>query len=308
MIQELIDNGKFEEVLSKLVVAKNEEEVYQKMQCLVALSRNEEAITLAEKTLDTFEKFYYDIFALYITALIAKGDEDTAIDELKEELSMPWVPSKYEKMFNETYDSLLKKRAQSGKLINQFDLYSDEELAAIINEQTSRNLVILALDQLQKRNIRLFLPLLKRYLADANRPNDIKTMIIELLSNQGIDEDVKIVSKNNVIEVNPSKTKSLMDYPSIKIILEIIEKKNVDKNTTINEISEELLISYLASIYPIDITEDEYNLVAAAIFYAALTNCCIDMEVSDICSLFEVKEAFLLAYYDTICSLSVVES
>ena len=308
MIQELIDDGKFEEALLKIDVARNEEEVYQKMQCLVALSRNDQAIILAEKILDTCEKYYYDIFALYITALIASGDEDKVIEELKEELSMPWIPSKYEKIFNETYDSLLKKRAQSGKLLNQFDVYSDEEIAGIINEQPSRNLVLMALDQLQKRNIRYFLPLLKRYLADVSRPNDIKTMVIELLSNQGINETVQIVNKDQTIEVNPSKTKSLMDYPSICAILSLIEKKNTDKNTTVNEISEELLISYLATIYPIDIDEDEYSLVAAAIYYATLTNCCIDMEVSQICALFEVKEQFLIAYYDIICGLNVVNN
>ena len=67
---------------------------------------------------------------------------------------------------------------------------------------------------------------------------------------------------------------------------------------------QDLLIAYHASIYPESVEEDEYVLIAAGIYYAALTNYGIDKDIEEICALFGVKSKFIEAYYENICKLS----
>ena len=87
-------------------------------------------------------------------------------------------------------------------------------------------------------------------------------------------------------------------------ILKIIEEKVENKDVSIFNACQDLLIAYHASIYPLPIEEDEYDLVAAATYYAALTNYGIDEDIEQVASLFGVKSKFIEIYYENICKLS----
>ena len=304
MIEKLIENEQFEEALSKLEGKFDDISLYHKLVCLFGLKRYDEAYHLSKDSLTSVEKNYYDILSLHIAILLELEKDDEAYDLLEEELEMPYIPSQYENYLNETYEMLYRKRLQNQKSYNVFDTYSDQEIKDILIQERDKNLILIILDQLQKRNIRLYLKELKYLLTLKNYSNDLKAIILELLVEQGIMEEVKLVSNDREFDVDLTTLTPLMEQVSIEDILKIIEEKIDEKDVSIFNACQDLLIAYHASIYPMSIEEDEYLLVAAGIYYAALTNFGIDKEIDEICELFGVKAKFIEAYYENICKLS----
>ena len=304
MVDKLIENEKFEEALDKLQGKFDDVSTYQKLVCLFGLKRYEDAYGISKEALTSVEKNYYDILSLHIAILLELEKDDEAYDLLEEELEMPYIPSQYENYLNETYEMLYRKRLQNQKSYNVFDTYQDQEIKEILIQERDKNLILIILDQLQKRNIRMYLTELKYLLALKNYPNDLKAIILELLVEQGIMEEVKVVSNDNEFDVDLTTLTPLMEQVSIEEIINIIEDKIDEKDVSIFNACQDLLIAYHASIYPMTIEEDEYLLVAAGIYYAALTNFGIDKDIEEICELFGVKAKFIEAYYENICKLS----
>jgi len=151
----------------------------------------------------------------------------------------------------------------------------------------------------------LYLNELKHLLLLENYPNDLKAIILELLVEQGIMDEVKVSSNGKIFEVDLSTLTPLMEQISIEEILKLIEEKIDNKDITIFNACQDLLIAYHASIYPLAIEEDEYSLVAAGVYYAALTNYGIDEDIEKVAVLFGVKSKFIEIYYENICKLSI---
>lgn len=304
MIQKLIENELFDEALSKLEGKFDDTSIYQRIVCLYGLKRFDEAYSFSKSALSSVEKNYYDVLCLHIAILLELDKDEEAYDLLEEELEMPYIPAQYENYLNETYEMLYRKKIQNQKQYNIFDTYKDDEIKDILIQERDRNLVLLVLDQLQKRNIRMYLKELKYLLTIEDYPNDLKAIILELFVEQGICEEVKVVSNSNLYDVDLSTLTPLMEQISIEEILKIIEEKIDDKDITIFNACQDLLIAYHASIYPMGIEEDEYGVVAASIYYAALTNYGIDKDLEEICTLFDVKSQFVETYFENICKLS----
>lgn len=304
MIERLIELEKYEEALMKLESKFDDVSIYQKIVCLYGLGRYEEAYMVSKNALESVEKNYYDVLCMHIAILVALEKDEEAIELLEEELRMPYIPYQYENFLNTTYDTLYRKKLQNSKKYNVYDVCNDQELKDILIEQRDKNILLIVLDQLSKRNIRLYLNELKFILKAKDYPNEVKTVILELLSEQGVDEQVVVHNNGVDIEVDICSLTPLMEQLSITEIIGKIEECVDDKDISIYNACQDLLIAYLASVYPIEIEEDEYDVIAASIYYAAITNYNIDKTMDEICALFDVKADFVEPYYEKICKLS----
>jgi len=305
MINKLIEQESFNEALKLLDGKTDDTSTYQKIVCLYGLKRFDDAYYLSKHALESVESNYYDILCLHIAILLELEKDEEAYKILEEELQMPYIPSQYENYLNETYEMLYRKQMQGKKQYNVFDTYADHEIKDILVSERDKNLILIVLDQLSKRNIRLYLNELKHLLLLENYPNDLKAIILELLVEQGIMDEVKVSSNGKIFEVDLSTLTPLMEQISIEEILKLIEEKIDNKDITIFNACQDLLIAYHASIYPLAIEEDEYSLVAAGVYYAALTNYGIDEDIEKVAVLFGVKSKFIEIYYENICKLSI---
>ncbi len=265
MIDELIAAGKYEDALKLLSETHNENQAYQKIICLYSLKRYSEARIECEILKEYAEKNYYDVIAIYVSILLEMDSLEEAKHILEEELSMPYVPSKYEKIFNETYDELLKKGRENSKSINIFDTIDDEELANLLLTCADKDTMFLLLEQLEQRNIRHLLPTLEKYLKDENKERVFKTIIIESLAAQNVNQEFIVVSKNEIFTVNPCNCTPVMEMRSIKEIIQLIENELGNKDVSFIQYCSEVLMAYIGNIYPNDIKKENYPLIAASI-------------------------------------------
>lgn len=265
MIEQLIEMGKYEEALALIKETKDEVRVYQKILCLYSLKRLNEARIECEILKEYAEKNYYDVIAIYVSILVEMNLVEDAKNVLEEELAMPYIPGKYETIFNETYDELLKRGREDSKSINIFDTISDEDLAAQLLVSKDKEITLMLLDQLDQRNIRRFLLALEDYLKDQSKPRIFKTIILETLSSQGVNKDFKLISENEEITINPINCTPLLEQEYIKEVCKIFEEINDQKDMRFLEYCIEVLYSYAGNIYPSKINEDKINLLACAI-------------------------------------------
>lgn len=304
MIEKLIEQERYEEALEKIGSQYDDVSIYQKIVCLYGLEKYEEAYIVSKSALEKVEKNYYDVLCMHIAVLVALEKDEEAIELLEEELRMPYIPYQYENFLNTTYDTLYRKKLQNSKKYNMYDVCNDQELKDILIEQRDKHILLIVLDQLSKRNIRLYLNELRFILKAKDYPNEVKTVILELLGEQGVDEQVIVYNNGVEMEVDICSLTPLMEQLSIDEILNRIEESVDDKDISIFNACQDLLIAYLASVYPIEIEEDEYDVIAASLYYAAVINYNIDKSLEEICDMFDVKQDFIEPYYEKISKLS----
>lgn len=265
MINKLLENGKYEDALKLLKSPKTENEYYQKIICLYSLEKYHEAKIECELALDMAEKQYYDIVSIYVSTLMALEEDDLAIKVLEDELEMPYIPYKYEVQFNASYDELLKKRMANNKVHSAYDLLSDDELKnALLNFEDNNEFIIL-LSQLETRNIRRFLDILEDYLVSDKIKQNAKTVILELLKSQDVSKVIKVKNKDKIIDINLNDLPNVLEQEEIGLILNKISDVENPDDPNYLVYSQDVLFSYVGSLYPTLLNKDDVNNIACAI-------------------------------------------
>jgi len=305
LIDKLIENEEYEKALDLLKNDTSEIAGLQKVICYFSLKKHEKVINLARVLLQNeTSNYYYDILSLYIASLVEIEEDEAAIKLLEEELSMPYIPGEFENIFNDTYNRLIKKHKQANKNYSPYDLYNDDEIKSLLENNEKEEILLLCVNQLQKRNIRNFLLEIKSFLKNSEKPNFLKTIILESLNEQNIEEELDIINKDGMtISVIPTELTPLFERESLIEVNNIIEAK-VENDISLLEYCFNISTSYFASIYPIDLSKDEYSYVAASVYYYALTLSNIEKPIEEVANLFDVKKEFLSVYYDTICNVN----
>lgn len=305
MIETLIKEGNYLEALKQIGDNNDELSLSLKARCLYELQRYEEALSVCKIGLDKSEKLYYEIQTINVLSLMELEKDEEAIKILEEELSMPYIPYKFDEIFNSCYNSLIKKRRNSGNNYSPYDLLKDDELKELLNPKNSNEIITMAIYQLQKRNVRMYMDVIKEFLI-SKAPNYLKTLLLEVMSEQDINEDLNLFNGTLTMEVNPSLLTPLMEQVAIPCILDLVHKYNSENNLTINQDAYDLLMAYLGNNYPMEIEEDEYPYIACAIYYACLANYDEDAELRVICGKEELNYKVVEAYYDQLSSLPMI--
>lgn len=306
MINDLIDSGEYREALEYLTDLNDENVRYQRLICLNALgeyneARNE-ALFAKAKAKDT----YYDVVAIYLNVLKELEEFEEAIDILIEELSMPYIPYQYESLFNAAYDDiLLAKQEVNYTLESKNQIFSVDEIAVLLDkEDCNEDLLYMALEQLQQLNIRLIIPSIRRFLMNPNKHSFAKSMIIEILIEQQIDEEMEVNKFGIVYDFNPSYLPLVLDQNAYEGIYRLMERELEDENPTLLAQCQEFLEFVLYSYYPKEIYEDEYNAYAASIHYYLCVLQSMDIDMEDLVIAYNVEEYEI---QDTLLALKRVE-
>lgn len=116
----------------------------------------------------------------------------------------------------------------------------------ILNE----DLLYMAIEQMEGMNIRRLLPAIRRFLKDDDKPAFAKSLLVELMIDQEIDEEM-ILTKNGIeYEINPSYAPLVLNQEVGEMILALLSEAIEDENPSLFNLCEQFLNFYLYLIYP----------------------------------------------------------
>ena len=283
MIEELIAQGQYNEALAQLNDLNDENTRYLRLVCLIGLGKYKEAKIEGSNAKLQAKSTYYDVVSMYITALKELEEYDEAIDLLIEELSMPYIPYEYDSLFNTAYDEILLAKQEANYLSDQKEsIMSIEEIGRILSSDTTNDdLLYMAIDQLQQLNIRLILPTITEYLRSNHHPFS-KTLIMEILIEQQVDEEFEVSKNHSTYYFNPSVSPLVLDQPVYDGVIQYLSRVIEDDNPTLFNQCVEYLEYFLYNTYNKEYYEEDYNVIAAAIHYYVATLQYLDLELEEI--------------------------
>lgn len=239
----------------------DEEELLKKFQNLYNDGNYGNCVTYIEKKLSAFSNKFYDIMIIYLNSLINIGEKEKALKLVKEELSMPYIPMNFEDKFLEIY----KEVAYIEKEGKEFNL-SREKIEEILKLEEDKNLIILAIVDLCKLNIRDFFDCISTFFK-RNVKNVFKVMLVDAMRGQGVNSEFILVNKGKEYKVIPSLCENVLESKDYIYIRKIVEDRIGNKEINICSNVLENLMLYLSDIYPNNVDEEEYETIACALQY-----------------------------------------
>lgn len=286
MINELIEAGEYVRALEELTDLNDEETRYLRLVCLNGIGNFKQAKSEAVIAKSQASSTYYDVVALYLNVLKELEEYEEAIDLLIEELSMPYIPYQYETLFNAAYDEILLAKQEANYMLeSKKQIFSIEEIAVLLDkDDCNDDLLYMALDQLQQLNIRLIIPAIKRFLLNPHKHPFAKSLIIEIMIEQQIDEEMEVEKFGIVYDFNPSYLPLVLEQTAYEGIYRLMERELENDNPSLLSVCQEFLEFVLYTYFPKEIYDDEYGIYAASIHYyiASLQSIEIDLEDMEI--------------------------
>jgi len=291
MIDELMAEGYYDKALEQLADLSDEDVRYKRLICLNRLERYEEAAAEAVFARTKANNTYYNVVAEYLTALKGIRDYETAVNVLLEELEMPYIPYEYESLFNAVYDEILEDKREANEIYETKNtIFSPEEIASLLKrDNVNEDLLYMALDQLQQVNVRLLTNDIAVYLADESRPAFAKTLIMETMITQQVDEDFDVRKNGEYFRFNPAISAQVLERECYRGIGGALVRALEDDNPALMHQCLDYLEYVLYATYPREYYDDEYNVMAAAIHYYVASMQGIEVTEDDLGVLYYVN-------------------
>ena len=196
---------------------------------------------------------------------------------------MPDSPYEEDNSINTAQDEILLAKHDAAYGNEKKQIFSSEEIEVILNkDDVNDDLLYMALDQLQQLNVRILMPSIRQYLENPKKPPFAKTLIMETLIEQQVDEELEVSKVHDYYTFNPSYSPLVLEQMCYNGIGKELVRVLEDENASLLNQCLDYLEYYLYVIYPKDIYEDEYSLVAAALHYYVATLQNIEVDEMDL--------------------------
>ena len=185
----------------------------------------------------SFISFHVDFYAL-------KDDITKTLEVVNYYKNAPYISMEVEDMLNELKTKLERYRDSQNK--GQKSKSNDELEKELFSN--NENAIASALTYLSKQNIRMYIPLLKKFLISSDVVYKYKTLVLFMLVEQKIDEEIDVYKDGLIYTITPFLLELPFDTYEYQLCKEEIEKTSDDNS--IKNIAVELLNTVQIKEYP----------------------------------------------------------
>lgn len=194
---------------------------------------------------------YYEDLLKNIDDKINNNNLEEAKKLIEDELSTPYIPRDVEFQLKE-YLSVIKLST------NSFKSLSDDEIASYLNGSLEHQLI--ACNELDKKNLRDYIDLCKKYL-EGNGFINAKALLIDSLIRQEINHEFTYSNDANKVVFNPSKIVIVENNENFKKISSILEQTFLKDPSKLN-LSKDLLFKEALLLLPKQITDNDIDSIS----------------------------------------------
>lgn len=237
---------------------------------LVELGMLEEAAYLCEQMLKEGIGEYFEVLQVYASILVQLEKYETIVNTLEVVIQEEKLPPNAAEYFYQLLE-FSRKMVEANNKERAIHSLTDSELKelneALHGDQIEKQLF--AINNLSRKPDKQSLNLLKNYLKDEEKDPVLKSIILQKLAEQNINEKIKIHKFSKEITVNPSNIKNTYEAPFSQHVIKLLGEKIENENPSLYDISLQIWSHYLFSLYPFKPNPLNENLWAAAVHFVS---------------------------------------
>ena len=260
--EKMFENGEYLEIINELELNTEPENIWLVVDSYVQINQIDNAIRTIENNRyillkDDPKKTMF----LNIDLLILNNDFVRALKTLALFEELPYISIEIEELLPELKDYIYKSMNKKSSSITNADIIKS------LNNYDNQEMLLRSLYEIEKRDYKPFFNDLKNILISENVNDNIKTLILILLSEKKCNEEVKIKKNNFEESIIPSQIKPIITTKEIEILINnLIDEKDI----TIIKCLQDMLTSYFLSIYPKSLSNNEKEKYVYAHYLLAL--------------------------------------
>ncbi len=237
---------------------------FDDLESLVAHQQYEAALAWLDEHMDEYPKRYYYLLVTRLICLEGLERYHEMVPILAEELSLPYIPQPY-------HDQLKDLDHQVKLHIKPRTLTASESLRLLTNDEFAQQLPQLlmsaqldvTLQEIAERSLPALLPAIQRLCVDGAYPQPIKSLVLDVLVRQDVQEELTYLVDHLHLSVIPSQLDALDQLPLVDgIITPLVDHLNQPNATYFFE---QLLSGYVLNHYPLVPEEDEWDAIRHAL-------------------------------------------
>jgi len=238
---------------------------------------------------------YFHVLQIYVTILIQLGQYDEVKSTIEAVFEEGSVPPEYVEHLSQLLE--LSKRMlfkDDVKIEDNSDENVEEMIQNTLYNEEIIGKQISAVQSLKDLNVRKYLDILVPFLSMPTKHPVVKTIIIQLLVSNQVDQEIEVEKLGNTMKVNPSNLVDPSMTPFTNRVLSLLDENLQNENPTLFETAKAIWLQHLFVLYPFTLEEEDPSAYAAALhlYSAELQGFEIEtrtLEQNYDVSLFEIK-------------------
>jgi tetratricopeptide (TPR) repeat protein len=246
---------------------------------------------LAHKSLQKGFGDYFQLIDIYIMILLQLNEYEEIVSTIQALLDEKEIP--IEKLSNFTKILEFSQRKIESEIsipknptydeVKEFDLFQFESL----NDQ------FLAIAGLAQSNVRRYLTSIKEYLISNHGHPFLKTMLLQLLKEQEVNEEIILEKFEQTLTINPMHFVEIETFIKSAEITEIIKTVIEHENPILYESIKEIISRHAFILFPIERNPTTPDIWAGAYHYIALEYFGTPVSVTKMANKYQIDESVL---------------
>lgn len=269
---EALTSKRFKEALVYLEQAQEQEKGHPEIELGIVISLFElgrfiEAKECCSQMLKDEIGDYFHVLQIYLMILIQLGEYKEVVATIEAVLVRNSVPQEYkDNLFNllelsKKMNTTKNKIEMEGK--PRIDLL--DQLRQVLLNQNDANSQLQLVQSLKELNIRNYLAIFREFLANKEKHPIVKTIIVQLLIDNGVNEEMLIEKNGKSVTVIPANLLDTSANPFTQQVLSILENKLMNNNPTLFETAKDIWLRHLFILFPLTLENEDPKLYAAAL-------------------------------------------
>ena len=290
-LKSLMDKHEYELVIKLTEKSGDVDSIFYRISALLAIGQGEKALACLKEHHIELHKNLLLLIKVHIDLLLILGRFDEAYDELDYYKNLPYESQQVEELLSNMVGHIREEeRSQYSK-----KTVSDDEIKSRLKDN-DKGTAMSGLEMAGNRGVETFIKEIQ-YLMVNHPSQAIRSFALMMLVQKKWEKEVDFKSKNEIIKVNPSKTKA----PFVGEQFNRLSKRMISefKNPTISDNAISIFSSYIIDIYPNEVTEEDDYLIASLY----LLSCdCLQIKdapsIEEYCDTHKLDETKVKSLYD----------
>ena len=261
-LDSLFNKKEYDLVIKLTELSNDPKDLFLRISSYIALGKTDAALDTIEKYQTLIEtKFPFQLMRLHFELLLSKQLFDEANSALKHYENLPYISQEVEEFMRDMKQRIIDESHPKGtKTVNLDEIY---DVLEISTDQSKISQVIFSL---KNYNLNIYIDSLKIFLTREDVHPNFRTYALILLVDNKYDENIKFLSLNGVVEVNPAKL-----FPMSKQFNEVCKLITIkaEQNITLTETALHLFNCFIIDTYPTNIYQDGTEELAKAFIHIA---------------------------------------